>query len=199
MRALLVTAALAAALALGGCADDAGSDSDDPLAGHPELLQVSDLPPVDSVEVSEQTNVSKTNCAAMDAEWNLAASKDFVYAWYELEGDSDTTVRSAVQGPAATSDAIDDTFTRLESMIAECVAGGASTGTFEPLEGLPDGAVGFVATQDTSNGTQTTERAYVKLDDQRAAVVTVVHTGDGEAPVSVTELLPKAVERASDA
>ncbi len=193
MRHPILAVVLAASLVLAGCGED---ESSTPESDHPELLQRSDLPPVKSAEVSTQTNVSKTNCAAMDAEWNLAASKDFVYAWYALE-DDDTTVRSAVQGPAATSVAIEDTFTRLESLIAECAAGGASTGTFEPLEGLPDGSVGFVATQDTSNGTETTQRAYGRVDDEHAAVVTVVHLGDGEPAVSATELLPKALERAS--
>ena len=96
------------------------------------------------------------------------------------------------------SGATDDPFPRLDALIAEC-ATGASSGSFKPLTGLPDGAVGFVATQETSDGPQTTERAYARVDDGRAAVVTVVHIGQDESPVGVRELLPTALERAAGA
>ncbi|MFS0886689.1 hypothetical protein [Aeromicrobium sp. 179-A 4D2 NHS] len=189
----LVTAACAAVLLLGACGEK--QDDSDPLAQHPELLQRADLPEAEDVEVSDQTNVSKTNCAAMDSEWNLAASDDFVYASFRL-ADGDSVVRSAVQGPPTGSDSIDVTFDRLTSMIDECVADERSSGSFERLDGLPDGAVGFRAVQETSNGPQTTERAYAPAGDERAVVVTVVHTGDGEPAADVASLLPKALERA---
>lgn len=191
MRRVILATALAAVLGLAGCSDDAEPKAKDE---HPELLQRSDLSDVERASVSDQPSVSKTNCPAMDSEWNLVVSEEFAEAQFTLANDEQ--VRSAVLGPASGSDGIDETFARLTTMIDECATQGPAFGTFERVEGLPEGQLGFVATQDTSNGTQTTERVYAPVDDERAVVVTVVHTGEGEPSTSATDLVPKALDRA---
>jgi len=190
VRAGWVAALLCGALLLGGCTDD----EPDVAAEHPRLLQPDDLPPVEDVTVSEGSSASKTNCGAMDAERQLAITgEDETYLNYLLE--DGTRVRSAVQGTSMSSDSIDETFERLDAMIDECVQRNAGTGEFERLEVTEDDAVGFTGITQTSDGPQTTERIYARLDDQHAVVVTVVHVGD-EPPVTAEELLPRAMERA---
>ncbi|MCD9154980.1 hypothetical protein [Aeromicrobium duanguangcaii] len=193
MRRLAVTAVLAATLALAACGDETEPKDDEPAG----LLQRSDLPEVEDVTVSDQPRVTATTCPAMTSEWNLAVSEEFRSAEYQLADGS--LVQSSIQGPASGSDMIEPTFTRLAAMIDECAGTTLRNGTFERLDALTDGQLGFVATQENENGTQVTERAYARVDDQLAVSVTVVHTGDGEPAVSAADLLPTAVERASDA
>lgn len=61
---------------------------------------------------------------------------------------------------------------------------------------LPGDAVGFRDTADSSRGAVVTERAYAPIDDRSAVVVTTIHRGDGEAEVSVAELVATALRRA---
>lgn len=191
MRRLLITVA-AIGLLTTACA---GESPDDETVDHPTLLQSDDLPPVESVHSGEGNSNTKTACAAMDREYNLAISgKDNSYLEYRLENGD--LVKSAVQWPRMHEESINHTFAELRTMIDECLAEDSGAGAFEELTDLPDRAIGFRSTQDTSNGTQTTERGYVPVDSERAAVVTVIHVGEGEPAASVTDLLPKALERA---
>ena len=184
--------ALALGLALDGC-----THQDAPAADHPRLLQRDDLPRVEKAYENEGSSATKTNCPAMDGEWNVATTRsEDPYVEYHLE--DGTVVRSAVQSPYRDQDSFDYSMDRLTAMVEECVASKPPFGTFERLEGLPQGALGFVATQDTSDGPQTTERAYAPIDEKRAVVVTIVHVGDDEPSVTLTDLLPKAIERASE-
>lgn len=194
MRRLVACLAVCGVL-LAACADD--EPSGDVAADHPALLQADDLPAVESVHVAEGNSNSKTPCAAMDREYNLAITgRDDTYLEYRL--DNGDLVKSAVQWPRMQQETIDHTFAELRTMIDTCTAEAADDGSFEELTGLPEGAIGFRATQDTSDGAQTTERGYVKVDDERAAVVTVIHTGDGTPSVRAADLLPIAAQRASD-
>lgn len=159
------------------------------------LLQPEDLPAVQDVTVRDRSSAPQPNCAAMEGEYSLATTNtDDVTASYTLENDDE--VRSAVQGPAIAKTSIDPTMDQMDALIDECLRTGAAFGTFERLE-LADGQVGYQMTEDTSDGTRTTERGYAKVDDDTAAVVTVIHVGSGEPSVSVDALLPAAVDRAA--
>jgi len=189
-----VATLLATSVVLAACGteDESGDGEKGPSQG---LLQPDDLPAVDEVFENEGSSATKTNCPAMDGEWNVATTRsEDPYVEYHLE--DGTVVRSAVQSPYRDQDSFDYSMDRLAAMVEECVASKPRFGTFERLEGLPQDSLGFVATQPTSDGVQTTERVYVPLDEQRAVVLTVVHVGDGAAPVSVEELIPTALERA---
>lgn len=169
--------------------------SDDPEWDVPSvLLQPEDLSGVDKAHVDEGHSATKTNCAAMEREYNLAITgQDDPYVIYTL--DDGTEVRSAVQSPSLQSSSIDHTMTEMNATIETCLADPPTSGTFDRLE-LAAGETGFRMTEDTSEGTRVTERAYVKVDDDTAAVVTVVHTGEGDPAVTVEDLLPKALDRA---
>lgn len=188
-----VATLLATGVVLAACGtEESGDGGKTPSTS---LLQRDDLPGVDEVFEDEGSSATKTNCPAMDGEWNVATTRsEDPYVEYHLE--DGTVVRSAVQSPYRDQDSFDYSMDRLTAMVEECVASKPPFGTFERLEGLPQGALGFVATQDTSDGPQTTERVYVPVDEKRAVVLTVVHTGEGAAPVSATELVPTALERA---
>ncbi len=188
-----VATLLATGVVLAACGtEESGDGRNTPSTS---LLQRDDLPGVDEVFEDEGSSATKTNCPAMDGEWNVATTRsEDPYVEYHLE--DGTVVRSAIQSPYRGQDSFDYSMERLSAMVEECVASKPPFGTFERLEGLPQGALGFVATQDTSDGPQTTERVYVPVDEKRAVVLTVVHTGEGAAPVSATELVPTALERA---
>ncbi|WP_286929087.1 MULTISPECIES: hypothetical protein [Aeromicrobium] len=194
MRRLLIGAVAAAAL-LVGCADEepeGGTDRDDVPA---TLLQREDLPEVEKVTTDDRSVLTRTNCAAMEGEYNLTITdSDDVSALYVLaDGDQ---VRSSLQGPAQNQTTIDPTIDQVDAAITECLTAEIPNGSFERIEGLPDGAIGFRTVQDTSEGPQTTERVYAPADDDTAVVVTVDHVGEGEPSVSAAELLPQAVQRA---
>ncbi|MET1132751.1 MAG: hypothetical protein ABWX60_04950 [Aeromicrobium sp.] len=180
------------ALLASACGPDSDSGSGE-VPSH--LLQPSDLTGVEKTDVRDGRSATKTNCAAMDIESSLAGGEptpDFVR--YKLEtGD---TVVSTVQGPRSGHRSIAGTFDEVDAAIETCTSEALSGGTFERLEGLPDGAVGFRAVQDTSEGPHTTERAYGRVDDESAAVVTVERVGEGDLSVTVADLLPTALERA---
>ncbi|MFH7323803.1 hypothetical protein [Aeromicrobium sp. JJY06] len=193
----LVIGAVACAAMLAGCADDdnggEGGTNDDGVPS--TLLQRDDLPDVEKVTTDDRSILTKTNCADMDGEYNLTITdSDDVSALYVLaDGDQ---VRSSLQGPAQNQTTVDHTLEQVDTAVTACSAPGAATGTFARIEGLPEGAVGFRTVTDTSEGPQTTERAYAAADDDTAVVVTVDHVGEGEPAVTAAELLPKALERA---
>lgn len=193
MKRLLVALVAGGAL-LAACGEDesGGGDRQDRYAS---LLQRDDLPDVDEVYEDEGSSATKTNCPAMDAEWNVAIT-DGEDPFLEYHLKDGTVVRSAIQSPYRGQDTFDQSLDRLTALVDECAAAKPPFGTFDRLQGLPQDALGYVATQPTSDGVQTTERAYARLDERRAVALTVVHVGDGEAPVSVAELLPTALERA---
>lgn len=183
---------VASLLLLAAC----GPDAEDPAVPS-HLLQAEDLPAVETVEVRDGHSASKTDCGAMDLEYNVAVTKgDPAYARYALEsGDS---VVTTTQGPSTGQPSIDYTITRVDGAIDECVkrARTRPDAPFERLEGLPEGAIGFRSVAQTSAGPETTDRAYGPVTDREVAVVTVKHLGDGEPTVSVAELLAKALDRA---
>lgn len=188
MRRRVGALAVAAALTLAACGDEPGTKGEDG-----DLLRASDVPDVADVSRSERPRVTSTVCPAMSSEWNLAVSDEFRSAEFRLAGGG--VVRSTIQGPASGNDSIEPTFARLESMIDECTAAELRHGTFTRLDGLADDHLGFVSTQENADGRQVTERAYARIDDQRAVSVTVVRPGDETSP-RAADLLPRALERA---
>ena len=87
------------------------------------------------------------------------------------------------------------TIDRVQSAVEECVAE-SSAESFEPLDNLPKGAVGFRSVVDSSNGSVTTERAYARVGEDQVVVVTVERSG-GPLTTSVEKLLPLALDRAT--
>ncbi|GAA3546278.1 hypothetical protein AFL01nite_24780 [Aeromicrobium flavum] len=188
-RRLALAALLLATVA--ACGDGSGG-TDVP----PELLQRDDVGEVAEVEVDEGRSITRTNCAALWVEAsNARTEEDSPFVRYELE--SGDTVISTVQGPRGGQVSVDDTFDEVGAGIDQCVAQDLGTAVVERLTDLPEGAIGFREVQDDTGGVQVTERAYARVDDEHAVVVTVTHTGAGEPSVSVTDLLPQALERAS--
>jgi len=191
---------LACALLLGACGDD--DDAGEPATGgtaakdaYARVLQRDDLPDVDEVYDDEGSSASKTGCGAMDAEWNVAISDaDDPYRSFHLE--DGTVVRTAIQSPYYGKDSFDYSWDRLNAMVDECVTRDAGKGSFTRMDDLPQDTLGFVDVIPTSDGPQTTERIYSRVGEREAVVLTVVHTGEGEPPVDVRELLPTALERA---
>lgn len=191
-----VAALATVVLLLGACGQA------DTAAKYPTLLQPEDLPPVESVSVESRPLLTKTNCAAMDREYNLAVTgEDDVFLTYVLDGGD--MVRSGIQSPQTSQLSIDFTLDEMRRLVGECVktfeeAADRSppTGSFHSIDGLEDSAIGFRIVQETSKGPETTERIYARVDDASAAVVTVVHRGNSEPSTDVIELVEKALERA---
>ena len=176
----------------------------DTAAQHPANMQRDDLPGVASVEVKTRPILTKTNCAAMDREWNLAKSDegDVTLSYVLKSGD---VVHSATQSPVLNQQSIDYTLDEIRRLVDTCVESFAkpavqrgNAGSFDTIDGLEEDAVGFRIVEASSNGPRTTERIYARVDDARAAVVTVIHDGEDEPSVRAAELLPTAVERARD-
>lgn len=184
-RRALAGALLCTAMMLTGCASLP--------AQHPQLLQPEDLPPVETIDDRKGTGLTWTNCAGMSREDNLAITAERErHLSYLLEGGGE--VRSAIQGPYVNVESIDYTFDELRSMVDECAQ--TDRDSFEELTGLPEGAIGFRTELQTSNGVETTERAYAPTGENTAVVVTVLFQGDKEPTIGVAELLPKALDRA---
>lgn len=156
------------------------------------LLQPDDLPAVEKVDVVDRSAVSRVGCADLALEYNLTITDgaDATAVYTLRSGDE---VRSAVQGTRLTATGIDHTLEELRSMIDRCES--TSPHEFTSLD-LPGDAVGFRDTADSSRGAVVTERAYAPVDDRSAVVVTTIHRGDGEAEVSVAELVATALRRA---
>ncbi len=170
----------------------ASCGEEDVAAGHPQLLQQDDLPSVEKVYENTGPSASKTHCTAMNRELNLAITSE-APAYLEFHLKNGDVVKSTIQPTGTNQRSIDETLDQVRTMVDECVA--EEAGTFERLTGLPAEAIGFRAVQDTSDGPQVTERAYARLDDEHAVVVTVIHIGSPEPSITVAELLPTAIER----
>lgn len=183
--------ALVALGALSACGDDAPEAADTSA-----LLQKSDLPPVASTSDYDARNGTNTVCAELNGfESNLATTKPkTIGTQFSLEN-GDRVISTLLGLYVAEGDVAYAT-DRVDAAIDECLADPADADSFERLDGLTDGAVGFRSVLETSDGPVTTERAYAVADDDHVVVVTVEHTGGGEASTSVADLLPVALDRA---
>ncbi|MCP2265665.1 hypothetical protein ACFQHV_03870 [Promicromonospora thailandica] len=88
----------------------------------------------------------------------------------------------------------------VEAAVDECSTdaekGSYGKATAEPIDGLPDEAVGFTFTSMSSNPVEVGSIAFAEAEDGRLVGVGVTHSGSGEASVDVADLLSTALERA---
>ncbi len=169
--------------------------STDPMSDVPaQLLQGEDLPAVERVRNIDGRNATAVGCGQLDVEYNIGISDPEPVGRYITLKSGDVVVTSVI-GRRIGFDDVSESLDQVAQAITECEVD--SVGEFRALEDLPADAVGFQEVLQTSHNDVTTQRAYARVSDDRAVVVTVVHEGDGRPSVTVEELLPLALERAA--
>lgn len=192
-RTLAVLASLAALAVLAtGCGDD-----------EPTLLQGDDLPSdVESSKTGTAGFFAVGNCSGVnDAQGRAStqawADDGFRYWIYTLDsGDSVSAAVLDFQDADATEAALADIAEERDAC-AEHSAVGIVT---EPLDDLPDGAVGYRVTTPTSSGDRIGEFVIAPADEADQLVAVGTSRLHGEEPeTDLLELLAAAQKRAPDA
>lgn len=173
------------AIVLSGCSSDPGD---------PGVLRWDDVPG-STDEISPRELSDPGQCAALIGP-TVKMSSDEASEFREFTTADGDTVASSLLAVPKWYGSPDAALESIEDAARECVTrkpyGG---GSFEFLDSLPSGAVGYRSTAALLQDADVITRVFAPVED-RIVVLTTEHDGEVDASVDVMDLLPTAIERA---